>query len=433
MNSFLLAGGRVIDPSRNTDGIADLLVIEGQIEAVGRNVPAPDGIRRIDATGRVVAPGFIDVHVHLREPGQEHMETIATGATAAVAGGFTAVCAMPNTDPVIDNQAAVGFVVRQAIRAGKARVYPIGCISLGQKGQQLAEFGEMVGAGAVAVSDDGKPVVSSQLMRTALEYAKVFGIPVADHCEDPTLAQGGAMHEGVVATRLGLKGIPSAAEEIMVARDIILAELTGGHVHLCHMSTRGSVDLIRRAKEKGLTVTAEATPHHFSLTHDRCAGYDTNAKMNPPLREAEDVQAIREAIRDGTIDCIATDHAPHHYDAKQREFDDAPNGIVGLETALGVAIRELVQPGLLSLPELVARMSSVPAQVFHLSGGTLSVGAPADIVVFDPTRNWTVRAEDLHSKSANSPYLGETLVGQADLTAVGGRIVFERGVEKTDA
>ncbi len=327
----------------------------------------------------------------------------------------------------------VGFVVRQAIRAGKARVYPIGCISLGQKGQQLAEFGEMVGAGAVAVSDDGKPVVSSQLMRTALEYAKVFGIPVADHCEDPTLSLGGVMHEGLVATKLGLKGIPSAAEEIMVARDIVLSELTGGHVHLCHISTRGSVEMIRRAKQMGLRVTAEATPNHFSLTHDLCLGYNTNAKMSPPLREPEDVEAIRQGLKDGTIDCIATDHAPHHYDAKQREFDDAPNGVVGLETAIGVGVRSLVESGHLSLPELIARMSTVPARVFRLPGGTLAVGAPADVTVFDPTRLWTVRAEDLHSKSTNSPYLGQTLTGQADLTAVGGRIVFERGVQIPDA
>jgi dihydroorotase len=433
MKPLLIAGARVIDPSRRTDDVADIYLLDGRIEAVGRNIAVADSVRRIDASGKVAAPGLIDVHVHLREPGQEHMETIATGAMAAVAGGFTGICAMPNTDPVIDNQAAVGFVVRQAIRAGKARVYPIGCVSLGQKGLQLAEFGEMVGAGAVAVSDDGKPVVSSQLMRTALEYALTFGIPVADHCEDPTLSQGGVMHEGLVSTRLGLKGIPSAAEEIMVARDLILAELTGGHIHLCHMSTRGSVDLIRRAKQRGINVTAEATPHHFSLTHDRCLGYQTNAKMNPPLREEADRDAIREGLRDGTIDCIATDHAPHHYDAKQREFDEAPNGIVGLETALGVAIRELVEPGLLTLPALIERMSSVPARIFRLNGGSLAVGGPADVVVFDPERRWTVRADDLHSKSANSPYLGETLTGQVDLTVVGGRVVFERGVAKADA
>lgn len=425
MRPLLLRNARIIDPSRQADGIADLLVEEGRIAAVGRGIGTPEGAEVRECAGKVVAPGLIDLHVHLREPGQEEAETIATGAMAAAAGGFTAVCAMPNTDPVTDNQAAVGFVVRQAIRAGKARVYPIGAVSMGQMGQQLAEFGELVGAGAVAVSDDGRPVVSSHLMRTALEYARTFGIPVADHCEDPTLA-GGAMHEGLVATRLGLKGIPSAAEEIMVARDIILAELTGGHVHLCHMSTRGSVDLIRRAKERGLRVTAEATPHHFALTHDRCEGYDTNAKMNPPLREEEDRAAIREALRDGTIDVIASDHAPHHYDAKERAFAEAPNGIVGLETALGLGIRELVVPGLLSLPELIARMSTLPARIFHLPGGTLAVGAPADLFVFDPDRSWTVRSEEFHSRSANSPFLGETLLGRTELTLVDGRIVFEQ-------
>ena len=426
MTDLLIRGGRVIDPSRGTDGVADLYLKDGKIEAVGRNIPAQPGAEVLDAAGKVVAPGLIDLHVHLREPGFEHAETIATGALSAVAGGFTAVCAMPNTDPVTDSQATVGFVVRQSIRAGKARVYPIGAVSMGQRGEQLTEFGEMVQAGAVAVSDDGKPVKSSHLMRTALEYAKTFGIPVADHCEDLSLAEGGAMHEGLVSARLGLKGIPSAAEEIMVARDIILAELTGGHVHLCHMSTRGSVELIRWAKSKGLRVTAEATPHHFTLTHERCEGYDTNAKMNPPLREAADRDAIRLALKDGTIDCIASDHAPHHYDTKEREFDDAPNGIVGLETALGLAIRELVEPGILSLPELLARMSTVPARIVGLAGGTLAVGAPADVVVFDPARRWVVRREELHSRSANTPFLNETLVGQADLTLVGGRVAFDR-------
>jgi dihydroorotase len=317
--------------------------------------------------------------------------------------------------------------VSQAQRAAKARVYPIGAVSLGQKGQQLAEFGELVGAGAVAVSDDGKPVVSSHLMRTALEYARTFGIPVADHCEDPTLAEGGAMHEGLVATRLGLKGVPAAAEEIMVARDILLAELTGGHVHLCHLSTRGSVELIRRAKEKGLRVTAEACPHHFTLTHEACEGYNTHAKMNPPLREPEDREAIRQALRDGTIDVICTDHAPHHYDAKEREFDDAPNGIIGLETALGLAISELVESGLLSLPELVSRMSLMPARIFGLQGGSLAPGSPADVVVFDPAAEWTVRPEEFYSKSRNTPFAGRRLRGRAETTIVRGQVVFARG------
>jgi dihydroorotase len=423
---ILIRGGRIVDPSRNADEVADLYLADGKVQASGRDLGHPDDALVLDAAGKVVAPGLIDLHVHLREPGQEDLETVATGAMAAAAGGFSAVCAMPNTDPVTDNQAAVGFIVSQAQRAAKARVYPIGAVSLGQKGQQLAEFGELVGAGAVAVSDDGKPVASSHLMRTALEYARTFGIPVADHCEDPTLAAGGAMHEGIVSTRLGLKGIPAAAEEIMVARDILLAELTGGHVHLCHMSTRGSVELIRRAKDKGLRVTAEACPHHFTLTHEACEGYNTNAKMNPPLREPEDREAIRAALGDGTIDVVCTDHAPHHYDAKEREFDDAPNGIIGLETALGLAVTELVETGLLSLSGLVHRMSVMPARIFNLQGGTLAPGSPADVVVFDPAAQWTVHAEAFYSKSRNTPFGGRRLRGRADLTVVRGQIAFAR-------
>jgi dihydroorotase len=426
---ILIRGGRIIDPSRTTDEVADLFLADGKVQAAGRDLGHPDDALVLDAAGKVVAPGLIDLHVHLREPGQEDLETVATGAMAAAAGGFSAVCAMPNTDPVTDNQAAVGFIVSQAQRAAKARVYPIGAVSLGQKGQQLAEFGELVGAGAVAVSDDGKPVASSHLMRTALEYARTFGIPVADHCEDPTLAAGGAMHEGLVSTRLGLKGIPAAAEEIMVARDILLAELTGGHVHLCHMSTRGSVELIRRAKEKGLRVTAEACPHHFTLTHEACEGYNTNAKMNPPLREPEDREAIRQALRDGTIDVICTDHAPHHYDAKEREFDDAPNGIIGLETALGLAVTELVDSGLLSLSVLVNRMSVMPARIFNLQGGSLAPGAVADVVVFDPEAAWTVRPEAFYSKSRNTPFGDRRLRGRAETTIVRGQVVFARGAD----
>jgi dihydroorotase len=427
MRPILISGGRVIDPSRGTDAVSDVYLADGKVQAVGRDLGRPDDALVLQAAGKIVAPGLIDVHVHLREPGQEDIETVATGAMAAAAGGFSAVCAMPNTDPVTDNQAAVGFIVSQAQRAGKARVYPIGAISLGQKGQQLAEFGELVGAGAVAVSDDGKPVVSSHLMRTALEYARTFEIPVADHCEDPTLSAGGAMHEGLVSTRLGLKGIPAAAEEIMVARDILLAELTGGHVHLCHMSTRGSVELIRRAKEKGIRVTAEACPHHFTLTHEACEGYNTNAKMNPPLREPEDREAVRQALRDGTIDVICTDHAPHHYDAKEREFDDAPNGIIGLETALGLAVTELVDTGLLDLPGLVNRMSVMPARIFKLTGGTLAPGAAADVVVFDPGERWVVQPEEFFSKSRNTPFGGRELRGRASATIVRGHLAFQRG------
>jgi dihydroorotase len=420
---LLLKGGRLLDPSSGLDGIGDLLVRDGKIESIGGAISGPDGSTVIDCSGQVVAPGFIDVHCHLREPGREDVETIATGARAAAAGGFTAVCAMPNTDPVTDNQAAVGFVLRQARAARAARVYPIGAVSIGQQGERLAEFGEMVGAGAVAVSDDGRPVVSAQLMRTALEYARAFGIPVADHCEEPTLAAGGVMNEGIVSARLGLKGIPSEAEEIMAIRDILLARRTGGHVHLCHLSTRGSVELVRWGKERGIRVTAEVCPHHISLTEDEVAAFDTNAKMNPPLRTAADVEAVRLAVKDGTIDVIATDHAPHHYDEKEREFADAPNGIVGFETALAVNITWLVKPGILSLATLVEKMSCAPARIFHLPGGTLARGTAADVTVFDPAREWTVDPAKFQTKGRNTPYAGRVLTGFARCTVVDGRIV----------
>lgn len=415
----------MVDPSRDLDEVAELLIVGGRIEAVGRGLGVPDGAEIVDVAGKVVAPGLIDVHAHFREPGGEESETIATGARAAAAGGFTAVCVMPNTDPVTDNQAAVGFVVKQGAAAAAARVYPIGTISIGQQGQRLAEFGELVAAGAVAVSDDGRPVVSSHLMRTALEYAQTFGIPVADHCEEPSMAAGGVMHEGIVSTRLGLKGIPAAAEEIMVARDLIVSELTGGHVHLCHVSTAGAVALVRWARERHVNVTAEATPHHLELTHEMCEGYDTNAKMNPPLRGPDDVAALQEGLRDGAIDVIATDHAPHHYEMKEREFDDAPFGIVGLETALAHGLTVLVGGGVLTLPTLIRRMSTEPARVFHLEGGTLGRGRPADVVVFDPKARWTVDPAAFVSKSRNTPFSGREFRGRVERTIVGGRTVFQ--------
>ncbi len=430
---ILLRGGRVVDPSRNIDEVGDVLIADGRIESSSGRAGAVTDAECIDCEGHIVSPGFIDVHCHLREPGREDVETIATGARAAAAGGFTAVCAMPNTDPVTDNQAAVGFIIRQAQRADAARVHVIGAISVGQRGETLAEFGEMVAAGAVAMSDDGKPVVSAQLMRTALEYARSFGIPVIDHCEEPTLAQGGSMNEGIVSARLGLKGIPSEAEEIMVIRDILLARRTGGHVHLAHMSTYGSVELIRWGKERGINVTAEVCPHHISLTEDRIRSYDTNAKMNPPLRTIRDVEALRDAVQDGTIDMIATDHAPHHYDEKEREFADAPNGIIGLETALAVSVTNLVVTGHIDFRTLVDKMSCAPARLFGLPGGTLAKGAAADVTVFDPAATWRVEPADFHSKGRNTPYAGMTLTGRAVGTIVSGRLVYRSNETTSNA
>jgi dihydroorotase len=424
---IVLRGGRILDPSRGMDTIGDVIIADGVIVHSGARSGHPDDAEVIACEGLYVSPGFVDVHCHLREPGREDVETIATGARAAAAGGFTAVCAMPNTDPVTDNQAAVGFVLRQGQAADAARVYPIGAISVGQKGEALAEVGEMVAAGAVAISDDGKPVVSAQLMRTALEYTRRFGIPVVDHCEEPTLSAGGAMNEGIVSARLGLKGIPSEAEEIMVIRDILLARRTGGYVHIAHASTKGSVELLRWGKERGIRVTAEVCPHHLSLTEHAVDGYNTNAKMNPPLRTLEDVEALQGALRDGTIDVVATDHAPHHYDEKEREFADAPNGIVGLETALGVVLTHLVHSGAVSLPTLIERMAVAPARIFHLSGGSLSPGSPANVTVFDPDQSWVVDPSAFLSKGRNTPWAGATLTGRALCTVVGGEIVYHIG------
>lgn len=421
---LLLKGGRIVDPSQGLDTVGDLLLRDGKVESCGSTISAPDGAEIIDVSGLVVAPGLIDVHVHLREPGREDVETVATGAHSAVAGGFTGIAAMPNTKPVTDNQATVGFVKRQGETAGFARVYPYGAISLGQKGETLAEFGEMVAAGAVAFSDDGKPVESAHLMRTALEYARAFNVPVAEHCEDMTLARGGSMNEGLMSAKLGLKGIPAEAEEIYVIRDILLAKRTGGHIHLCHLSTKGSVELVRWGKERGINVTAEVCSHHISLTEAAVDGYNTNAKMNPPLRTQEDLEALQQGLADGTIDLLVTDHAPHHYDEKEREFADAPNGIVGLETALGVNCTYLLKPGIISLTEMIDAMSCKQAKIFHLPGGTLARGSVGDVTVFDPNRSWTCDPKQFKSKGRNTPYGGHVFTGQALITVVGGRVVY---------
>jgi dihydroorotase len=417
-------GGRVVDPSQEIDGSAAVLVVDGRIEAVGADISKPDDAEALDATGLTVSPGLIDVHVHLREPGGEHKEDIATGSRAAIAGGFTTIWAMPNTDPPIDDPAAVGYV-RAAGRAVRAsRVMPIGAASIGQQGEKMTEIGELVHAGAVAVSDDGHPVRDSGLMRRLLEYTQTFDIPVLQHAEDPGLTHGGVMNEGRVATELGLRGIPNAAEAAMVARDVLLSELTGGHLHVCHVSARQSVDHLRWAKERGLRVTSEVTPHHLLLTEELVRGYNTQAKVNPPLRLEEDVIAVREALVEGVIDVIATDHAPHHYDEKEREFDDAPFGINGLETAFGLCMRALVDPGHLTLAGLIDRMSCAPARIMGLSTGSLRPGAPADIVIYAPDEKWTVDPERFQSRSRNTPLVGWELTGRIQKTIVGGEIRF---------
>ena len=418
-------GGRVVDPSQGIDEVSAVLVMDGEIEAIGSDISAPDDAERMDATGLAVSPGLIDVHVHLREPGGEHKEDIASGSRAAIAGGFTTIWAMPNTDPPIDDPAAVGYV-RAAGRAVRAsRVMPIGAASIGQKGEKMTEIGELVHAGAVAVSDDGHPVRDSGLMRRLLEYTQTFDIPVLQHSEDPGLTHGGVMNEGRVATELGLRGIPNAAEAAMVARDVLLSELTGGHLHVCHVSARQSVDHLRWAKERGLRVTSEVTPHHLLLTEELVRGYDTQAKVNPPLRIEEDVEAVREALVEGVIDVIATDHAPHHYDEKEREFDDAPFGINGLETAFGLCMKALVLPGHLTLSGLIDRMSCAPARIMGLPTGSLRPGAPADIVLYAPDETWTVDPSRFHSRSRNTPLVGWELTGRIRRTIVGGEVRFD--------
>ncbi|MFY9557653.1 MAG: dihydroorotase [Blastocatellia bacterium] len=400
------------------DDTADLLIEDGLVKSIARELTA-EGAGVFVASGLVVTPGFIDLHVHFREPGEEYKETIASGAAAAVAGGFTSVCAMPNTKPVNDNASVTRYIIDKSREAGLARVYPVGAITRGSAGEELAEMAEMKEAGAVAVSDDGRPVMNSQVMRHAMEYARDHGLVVVDHCQDLNLSAGGVMNEGRYSTLLGLKGMSSSAEVSHVARDIMLAELTGARVHIAHISTAGSVELVRRAKQHGLPVTSEVTPHHLALTESAVVGFDTNTKMSPPLRSEEDRAALIEGVRDGTIDAIATDHAPHHSDEKMLEYDRAPSGVVGLETALGVALGVLLSNGI-PLARIVEMLTIGPARVFSLPGGTLAEGSNADVAVFDPEREWTVDPQIFKSKSRNTPFVGWKLRGQVVETFVGG-------------
>ena len=420
--NILIKNGHIIDPANKVDEKLDLLVSDGKIAKLGKpGTLDAKGAEVVDAANMLVAPGLIDLHVHLREPGYEYKETIATGTAAAKAGGFTAVCCMPNTNPVNDGRSVTEFILSQAKKDAFCRVLPIGAITKGSKGEELAEIGEMREAGCVGISDDGKPVMNAAIMRRAMEYSRIFDIPVVSHCEDAHLAAKGVMNEGFVATELGLRGIPNAAEDVMAARDIALAELTGGRVHICHVSTAGAVRMIRDAKQRGVKVTAETCPHYFSLTDEAVRGYNTMAKMNPPLRTAGDVAAIKQGLKDGTLDAIATDHAPHGMDEKSVEFDAAPFGIVGLETALGLSLK-LVAEGVLSLSDLVMRMSTIPARIIGSGGGTLSAGAAADITIIDPNLEWTVDAAQFKSKSKNTPFSGWKVKGRAVRTIVGGRI-----------
>jgi dihydroorotase len=414
-----------VDPAGGIDGRRDVLLAGGRVAAVEENIAAGD-VAVVDVSGLVVAPGFIDMHVHLREPGGEDAETIYSGSLAAAAGGFTSVAAMPNTDPVNDDQSITEFVIREASRRGVVRVYPIGCVTKGMAGEELAQIGDLVESGCVAISDDGKPVYSGLIMRRALEYCRIFGIPVIDHCEEPTLALGGVMNEGPVSTALGLRGAPAEAEEIMVDRNVRLAALAGGRVHIAHLSTRGSIEVVRRGKERGVAVTAEVTPHHLLLTDEAVRGYDSNFRMNPPLRSEADRAACVEALVDGTIDCIATDHAPHPREEKNVEFDAAPNGVIGLETAVPVVLDRLVTGGLLSLHRLVEAFTVAPAGILGLEEqGRLSTGCLADVTVLDLSRRVAIDARSFRSLSRNTPFDGWNCLGTAVMTIVGGEIVYD--------
>jgi dihydroorotase len=422
---LLIRGGRVVDPASSRDGLADILVDRGRIAAVGEPETLKAGDTDVvDASGLVVTPGLIDMHVHLREPGYEYKETVATGCMSAVVGGVTSVACMANTNPVNDNVTVTKYIIEKAAVAGLANVFPIGAVSLGLKGEHLSEFGGMYEAGIVAVSDDGHPIMSSSLMRRALEYARMFDFPVIAHEEDLSLCCGGVMNEGVTSIKMGLPGLPTVGESAMVARDVELARYTGGRLHVAHLSTAQSVEMVRRAKADGLRVTAEATPHHFTLDETSCEGYNTNAKMYPPLRTQHDVEAVRAGLADGTIDTIATDHAPHHRDEKSSHFEEAAKGIVGLETMLPLTL-QLVRQGVFSLEQAIAAMTIAPARNLNLDRGTLAVGAPADITIFDPDRQWKVHAMELASKSKNTPFEGWSMTGKVTRTIVGGRSVWE--------
>jgi len=423
---LLIKNGRVIDPAAKRDGAFDVLVSEGKIEKIGEKIDERD-CRVVDAKGKIVAPGLIDIHTHLREPGHEEEETIASGTRAAARGGVTTIFCMPNTHPPLDNAPAVEFVTLKAKKEGVVNVFPIGCITKNSAGEELAEIGVLKKAGVVAVSDDGNPVMNSQVMRRALEYTKMFKLPVIAHCEDKNLSRNGVMNEGHTSMVLGLRGIPRQSEEIMVSRDIMLAELTGGHLHIAHMSTSGSVELVRQAKKRKINVTAETCPHYFTLIDEVVKKYNTNTKMNPPLRRAQDVAAIKEGLADGTIDCICTDHAPHTEEEKNKEYDLAPFGIIGLETMLGLVVTELIEKKVLNWADAISKMSANPARIFGLEGrGNLKPGSIADIVIIDPKRSYTFGANDFVSKSRNSPFTDFPLRGFPETTIVGGAIVWPR-------
>ena len=429
MKPLLIQGGRIIDPSQGIDETGSLLITEGKISWLGKGEatpPQPD-YDVLHAQGLIVCPGFVDLHCHLRQPGFEEKETIATGTRAAARGGFTTICCMPNTNPPLDNQTAVEYVKSKAASEGVVRVLPIGCISKGRKGEELAEMGELASAGVVAFSDDGEPALNSHIMRQALDYSRAFDLPITDHCEDKALTEGRQMNEGIISTKLGLRGMPNAAEDIIVARDLALAQLTGGRLHIAHTTTEGSVDLIRRAKERGIRVTAEVTPHHLTLTEERVIGYNTNAKVNPPLRTERDIQALIQGLNDNTIDIIATDHAPHTEADKLCEFDLAPFGISGFETALG-SLMSLVHDGELTLVALIAKLTYQPAKIIgnrYGRLGILAIGASADVALFDPALEWVVDIKAFASKGKNTPLAGERLKGKVMATISQGKLVYK--------